>query len=306
MKKLLIIPALVIILVGSVVLTHVFSQQTTKGLSITPYNVELTISPGNSVTKTVTLTNLTDKSVAITVDKRNFTANGEEGAIALTNTDSNANYSLLSWTTISPSTVTLAPGAKQDFQITITVPKAAEPGGHFGSFVFATVPAKNVQGTGALLSQEIAGIILVKIPGDVKESASIASFQADKKFFEFGPVPFTVRVKNDSNVHITPSGTITIKNMWGQTFTTSIDSRNVLPGAIRKIPALWQHTLLIGKYTASLSLAYGSSSTPRLVATTTFYGFPVRIALVVLVLLIILFLMRRRLLKALKTLATGK
>ncbi len=280
------------------------AQQPTKGLSITPYSLELDITPGQTVTKTITLSNLTDRTVDIAAKKRNFTANGEEGEVFLTN-DETA-FSLSSWIKTSPDRKTLNPQEKQDFEITITVPKNADPGGHFGSVVFATVPQKGLTQTGALLSQEVAGLILVKIPGLVTEQAKIESFNSEKKFYENGPVKLNIRARNESTIHVKPIGRVIITNMLGQKSFATVEGKNILPHAIRKLQATLNNKFLIGKYTAQAELNYGTQNNALLTATTTFWAFPIRSGVVVLIILVILFLFRKRLLKAMKTLITGK
>ena len=60
----------------------------------------------------------------------------------------------------------------------------------------------------------------------------------------------------------------------------------------------------IGKYTADLSLTFGSQNS-QLYASTTFYAFPWKLGLVVLVVLIVLFLLRKRLFRAFKIILKG-
>jgi hypothetical protein len=306
MKKQIIYIACILLFIftGSILYGKLFAQAAPSGLTITPSNVELQIKPGESVTKEITLTNSTQADVDIKVSRRNFTAQGEEGQITLT-TDEN-NYSLATWIETTPETISIKKDGREKFLVTIKVPKSAEPGGHFGSVVFATVPKADVKQTGAVVSQEIASLILVKIPGTVEEDAVIESFKALQSFYELGPVSFEARVKNNSTVHIRPVGTLTVTGMFGQKFTGQVDSRNILPGAIRKIPAILNNKLLIGKYTASVSLVYGTQNNAPLIATATFWAFPVRYALIVLVILIVIFVMRRRLYKALKMVIIGK
>ena len=181
----------------------------------------------------------------------------------------------------------------------------AEPGGHFGSIVFATVPTPSTKGIGAALSEQIASLILLEIPGNVKEQAEAVSFNTEKPFYEFGPVTFLTRVRNDGDIHIQPSGAILVKGPFGQEFNVPIEQVNVLPGAIRIIPATLNKHFLIGKYEATLVSVYGTKN-EQLSATAESYAFPVRYGLVVLVILIFLFFFRKRFGKALKALMTGK
>jgi hypothetical protein len=304
MRRKILLTILLSILPVVFFVSKIYTQNSNNGLSITPFSLELTLEPGQTVTRTITLTNFTDQVADIAVSKRNFTANGEEGQVNLT--EEETGFSLASWISTTPQRKTLAPSQKQEFEVTISVPKNAEPGGHFGSVVFGTIPSQNLNQTGALLSQEVAGLILVKIPGDVTERAKIETFAAEKKFYNMGPVDFSIRVKNESTVHIRPEGVVTVTDMFGKKSVVQVEGRNVLPGAIRKLSASHKENFLIGKYTADLKLSYGTQSNSVLTASTTFFAFPVRMGLIGLSILIIVFLLRKRLGKALKTLLTGK
>ncbi len=306
MKKKIIFALLILLFIftGSVLYPKLFAQQNPRGFTVTPSNVELQVKPGEISTQEIILTNATNTDTEIKVIRRNFTAQGEEGQVSLTTEESS--YSLASWLSVTPESIIVKKNSQEKFLITVKIPNNAEPGGHFGSVVFTTVPKKDLKQTGAVVSQEIASLFLVKIAGKVNEDAKIVSFSTPKWFFEFGPVPFDIRVKNNSTVHIKPVGSITVEGSFGQKLTGSVDSRNILPGAIRKLQGILSDKLLIGKYTASVSLFYGTQNNAPLVAQVTFYAFPVRLGLIILAALIIIFIMRRRIFKALRIIIIGK
>ncbi len=258
MRRKILFITLFVLVIGSISFFVIHAQNANKGLVVYPSNFDLTYANQPTNGK-VTLLNNNDQTITVKVDVRNFTANGEEGSVELTD---NANsFSLASWITVTPVTVTLAPHKSQDFTFTITPPKNAEPGGHFGSIVFATIPNSNIKGTaGASISQEIASLILYRIPGNANESAVLESFSTDKSFYELGPVTFTARVKNTGDIHIAPIGQIVVKGMFGDKYIVPFDPRNVLPNAVRKIPAVLPNKILIGQYTATLVAAYGSKN----------------------------------------------
>jgi len=302
-KKLVILPlvALAALVASFFITTN--AQKVTQGLQVHPDNFDLTIQPGVPTTQTVYLVNRTSQNVSIKVNLRNFTALGEEGAPNITSEDTT--YSLAKWITVSPQTVTIAPQDEQKFTFTINAPFNAEPGGHYGALVFATVPASNLNKTGAVLSQQVVSLVLARVPGNVTQNAMTESFTTNKNFYEFGPVTFEARVKNEGQVHIQPLGQVLVKGTFGDVYTVNLQPYNVLPGSVRKIPIVLTNKLLIGKYTAQLIAAYGDKN-QQLTGSTEFYAFPVRYGLIVLVVLILLFMMRKRIGKAFKALATGK
>lgn len=287
----------------SIAYVKLFAQKTPQGLMVVPTNFELEVNPGKATTRKISLYNMTNADVNIEVKTRNFTAQGEEGNVALTGTDTP--YSLANWIKITPERIKIPSKKNHTFEFTITPPANAEPGGHFGSIIFATVPDVKLNQTGAVVTQEIGALILSKVPGPVNEEANLESFTTDKNFYIQGPVKFTSRVKNNSSVHIKPVGTIEIKDLFGGRDVIPVEGQNILPGVYRKIYADWKSNFMIGKYTANASLFYGASN-KTLTAKVEFWAFPVKEAAIALAVLIILFLFRKRLLKAFKVIVIGK
>ena len=276
----------------------VVAQQTSSelkslGIALSPPTFELSANPGDFLENTIRLDNLSEKAISVTVDRRNFTALGEEGGVGLT--EEETSYSLASWITVIPEIAEIPAKSSRSFKIQTKIPLNAEPGGHFGSVIFKVGgnPA-NLKQTGAAVAQELGGLILLKIAGRTTEMASLESFST-KSLWEFGPVEFEARVKNEGNVHLKPIGTVTIVDSFGKKVATiEVDSRNVLPGAVRKIPATWNKKSLLGKYTALISLTYGSQG-QVLTSSTTFVGLPYKIAgIVIFVLTIIILIVYRR------------
>lgn len=305
MKKIFFLVTLLITAGLVAIVTYKLSAQSSNnGLLVLPSNFDITQNPGETAEKTVRLMNLTDQQITVHVDRRNFTAKGEEGGVEFLGNETSS-FSLASWITVTPDTNVVIPArAEKEFTFRVTAPKTAEPGGHFGALVFATTPG-GVKSTGAALSQEVASLILTRIPGDVHEQAVVESFQSDHNFYEFGPVNFTARIKNEGGVHIRPIGSVLITDMFGRKTAVDIEPRNVLPGAIRIIPALLKDKLLIGRYHANLILAYGSHN-QNIYASTEFWAFPVRYALMLLAVLVVLIFFRKRLFRAVRILVKGK
>lgn len=290
--------------------TSFVSAQVTNdsGLTISPPSFELSGNPGDTLKNSIRLENRNDFNIKIAIDKRNFTAIGEEGAIGLT--EETTNYSLASWITIEGGEIIIPAKGSRTFPFAINVPLSAEPGGHFGSIIFRTIPEEIVGGSGATLAQEIGSLILLKIAGNSIEEGSIESFAPTRNFYEYGPVNFETRIKNSGNVHLKPTGTITITNMLGKKVATiSIDNKNVLPGAVRKLETSWDTKWRFGMYTATAVIVYGRDLTQRS-AVSSFTVVPYRLILLSLIILLIIgrivYKSRKRLGLAIKIIFTGK
>lgn len=269
------------------------AQESTSGLSVSPPTFEFTANPGNTIESTIRVENVSDTDLKIGVDRRNFSAVGEEGSVTLS--EDNTNYTLASWITVTPEEVTIPPKQSHEFSFEINVPMNAAPGGHFSSIVFRTV-SDSVDEAGATIIQEVGSLILLRVSGDIEESFEIESFTTDASLYEYGPVEFETRIFNDGNVHVKPKGTITIRNIFGKEVERlDLEQRNVLPKAIRKTTTTWDRRNLFGKYTATLAVSTASNNIET--TTTVFYGLPyviVSIVLVVLIVITILFIKGRK------------
>lgn len=275
-------------------------------LAISPQILDLTANPGEPQSSTFRLTNVSESSVAIRAIPKNFTPRGEEGAVDLTEDDTS--YSLARWMSVTPSEATIQAKKTLDFVVTFDIPENAEPGSHFGSVVFQTIPPENDENN-ALVSQEIAPVILMKIAGDVTETAEIEEFTSDKSLWSNETaVVFSSRIKNTGTAHFKPTGQIVIKDTFGKEVATlPLDKKNVLPDSIRAIETEWQiDGFKIGRYTAELTVVYGENDEIR-TATTSFVIFPyqtiIPVAVIISIVGFLMYKARRRLKLAMKALS---
>src|SRR5438270_2404538 len=101
-KKNIIVPlsAFIILVTVSLFFASTQAQKTIPSLVVHPSNFDLNLTPGSADSETITLDNTTSNDLQIRVNLRNFTAQGEEGGVNLT--EQNTSYSLVSWISVSP------------------------------------------------------------------------------------------------------------------------------------------------------------------------------------------------------------
>jgi hypothetical protein len=304
------VSALIVPVTSFAATTPSSSTATNQSFQISPPTANFASGPGKTVTGTIKVTNLSDAALSLNVGKENFVAKGEEGEIELVD-NADPLYSLAPWFNLGVATLQVPARQTKSFTYTVAIPAGAEPGGRYGSITFNTVAPKLPSGqSGAAVQQQIAAVVFMRINGQANEKLSIASFASDKTFYEYGPVKFTARVKNDGSVHEKPTGTITVKNTLGMKVATiPLDEHFVIPGAVRRLhnqwPASGKHPFLIGRYSAHLEATYASGKT--LSADTSFTVIPYKLVLgiliVLLLLLIILIRGRQRFARAARILA---
>ena len=278
------------------------SAESGQALSISPPLIELKADPGQTVKATIKLTNISSGELLIKTQFNDFGAKNETGEPNIIFDDAaNTPYSLRQWiTTSAPFKIASKESKTIDFPI--QVPKNAEPGGHYAVIRF-TGGAPELEDSGVALSASIGSLVLLDVSGNIQEKASLSDFYAatpsfaKANFFEQGPIEFVQRIQNEGNIHVKPTGTVDIYDMWGHKVKSlqvngDLSDKNnppksVLPQSIRRFDEKWDQGWLLGKYEAKLNLSYGDGK--KLTSTLSFWVVPYKLVAVIIIGLIALF-----------------
>lgn len=244
-----------------------------QALEIAPPILSLSGDPGQTIVAEVSLRDISTSSLIVSNEINDFTASGEDGTPKiLMDEDDVSPFSIKSW--IQPiSQLKLEPKQIKKVPITIKIPANAPPGGYYGVVRFSGNPPE-LDNTGVSLSASLGALILLRVNGEVVEKLSIEEFYTSNKgsktsLFEFAPIDFVQRIKNDGTIHDQPAGQITITDMFNNLVARvniNLPPRDILPGSIRKFEQTLDKTtignkFLFGKYTAELKIIYGSEET---------------------------------------------
>jgi hypothetical protein len=266
------------------------------GMEIAPVLIEISAKPGQSVTTSIRLRNVTKTPFVVTPHMDDFIAKGENGEPQVLADGKYAETGSMSRWIASPGDVLLEPNVFKTVAVTINVPKNAEPGGHYGVIRFAPDQAQGTGKTGVSISASVGSLILLTVSGKVKESLSYLQFKAGTKsgpmsFFEKGPITFTQRVHNDGNVHEKPTGQVVILTSSGRKVAgLPINEKggNILPGSARAFTEQWKTNAMFGHYTATAHLAYANGKTLES-PVVSFWIIPFKLIGLILLGLLILF-----------------
>jgi hypothetical protein len=248
------------------------SNPTSSGqaLEIAPPVMSLTVNPGQTTSVQIYLRDISKSNLVVTSQVNDFVAAGEDGTPKiLLNNDENNPYSIKGWVGSLPS-LTLIPRQIKPMTVTINVPKNASPGGHYGVIRFTATPPE-LQGTGVSLSASLGALVLLTVNGKISENLAVQEFSVNQaghtgSLFESGPLNFVERFKNAGNVHAEPVGQVTVTDTFGKKLAAvnvNLPPRNILPDSIRKFEEPLDKTvignkMLFGRYTAKLSVTYGT------------------------------------------------
>lgn len=278
-------------------------------LTVIPPRFELFGNPGDTVTEKIKITNDSPGEVSLSTEVDDFKAGDDEGSVDFVDpSEPTTSYRMAKWITVEPARFTVAAGQEKTIDVAIRIPRNAEAGGHFASVLVKRAGADTPGG--ASTETRIGSLILMRVSGDVKEAANVESFLPAESFAQYGPVTFVLRTKNNGNVHVVPTGTIVINNIFGRKVAEiPLTTASILPGASRNTRTEWGEKNLVGRYTATLVASYGQnkSDATTLSATTSFIVFPLYIlwiALAVIAFIFFIFSQRKNLKKALNRLTS--
>ena len=270
------------------------------GLQVSPAIIEINAEKGKTYDIKIKITNTTTSDQEYFANINDFKAKDETGNPEfITDSKAPSSASIVQW--IQPiATLRLNPNQSKEIIAKMVVPANAEPGGHYGIIRFGNQPGTTGQ-VGASIAASTGPLVLVRVDGEVKESLTTADFYTQHKgkkqsFFEQGPVDFVERLTNNGNVHVKPKGDIVVTNMLGRqvgSVKVNDNNGNVLPSSTRRFEQRLENKWMFGKYTAKMTLSYGTAG-GALDAMTTFWVIPYKlIALAMLIIIFIIFVLRK-------------
>lgn len=279
-----------------------------QAFSISPPLIELQGNPGDVVKTQIKFTNISKDELLVKTQFNDFGAKNETGEpnILFEDTDNKA-FSLRSWIG-SPTPFKIASKETKTIEFPISIPKNAEPGGHYAVIRF-TGSSPELENNGVALNASIGSLVLLRVNGNVQEKASMADFFAatpqfeKSSFFEQAPINLVERVHNEGNIHLKPTGTLRVKDMFGKEVASmrvngdpanqKDPPRSVLPDSIRRFEQKIDMPWMFGRYEATVDLGYGQDNAKKLTATTNFWIIPYKLITLIIAALIVLFFLLR-------------
>ena len=285
-------------LITSLTLFLVFSivgiaaaQEVQRTYTVINPQIAVQLNPGSTNQGTTSIINESNVPLTFSLSVQDYIVQDTKGTptILPPNTLSNK-YSAASWIIVTPTTFTLKPQEKKDIGYFIQVPKDARPGGHYAAIVVTPNTPGQQPTNGTTIQTQIGALFYLTVNGKVNEQAQVTKFTASPSFAEFGPVNILTEIKNLGDLHIQPLGNITVSGLFGN-WTYNLAKDNIFPGGVARD---YQNTVgqwfMMGPYTAKLAATYGQNNNLTLSATTTFWVFPWRIALIILLIIIAIIL----------------
>jgi len=245
----------------------------------------LVVSPGDVISETIQVRNNSEKSITIRTSAQDFIVEDGETPIPVTDDAISNKWSLKQWLVIVPPNQVIKPNELGQVNVIINVPQDALPGGHYAMITHqpAAATADNASG----VNQKVGTLLYVIVDGPINERASVQNLSF-KNFSEYGPVPYSFSVLNQSDVHINPNVKIEIKNMLGKVVDTIVpESKNIFPENDRQFAGTWNKVWGFGIYTAEVIVNYGTTGQVAS-SLTSFWIIPVKLIMAIVVVILVL------------------
>ena len=266
-----------------------------------PAKNEVIINPGEEASRTLSLTNRTERTITFKIDIEDLVGSDDpEDQIKLLG-DEEGPYSLKDFLIPEAREFTLEPGEKMTQQINVSLPSDSTPGGYYGAIILSSAGEEkeaveaDVSGKTKIITR-IASLFLVRVSGETEESSSVSTFKAigpGAGVYSSHPEGFEVAIKNEGSVHLVHYGEVVITNMFGKTITSlPMDAFFSLPKSTRLNEALWEDSFTIGYYKASLEIYKGYGDDDNLdSASISFWVLPWQVVLPALAVIILIILL---------------
>lgn len=275
-------------------------------LGIYPPLIQLESTSSSTIDSPITLSNLTDATLNLSVQLKPFTSsekeNGEIKYLPDARIKSTPYPHIFDKVQIRDNdtavkTLTLGPRQSKNLTLHLDLDSNEQSIDYYFSIVFLSTPIEatpqeqNAITAHTSITAGIATNVLLSVNPQGDTNGSIEEFSSPS-FVDHGPISFKVHLKNLSMHKIAPTGTISITNVFNQIIgkidllqspILSQSSRFLTSQHSFSPPvALWPETFLLGPYDATLTVKL-SSNGPVLSQTIRFFAFPLRLFLLLLV-----------------------
>lgn len=272
-----------------------------NGLRISPVKSSVTVNPGSSRIVNISVTNVTTEPAVIQGVVNDFYAKKDESGSPAVILDPQAYSSSHSLKRFAKplGKYSLNPGQTITVPVEINIPANAAGGGYFGAARFYPAAVASTPKSNVSLLSSVGSLILVKVPGDLKELMNLKSFTVAQDgevgtFFTSNKnLSSVIRIENKGNVHEQPFGKLVVRDRSGKiVFEKEINNQaspnSVLPDSTRKFNIPIDNIKTVGKYKVEGAFGYGASG-QLLTGTTSFYYIP-KIVIIGAIILIALIL----------------
>ncbi len=281
--------------------------------------ISVTTNPGVTFDTPIQLQNFSEFPVTLSIKYYQFSAaDSDDGKIVYLPTDSATKKvidGLSIWENDSPvPTITLSGKQTKSILLHGVIVPTVEKRDYYITVLFVSdsTPPTSLDPHSSYLQIHgaLATNLLLSVGENTAPHLAIDEFTTPA-FSEHGPIPFTVRITNSSRYRSKPTAAIRITNMFGQYVgKVIVNAKTILSGTSRYLSskdsssqaqqstsALWKEPVIIGPYTATLTISVPGSDV-QIAKTSYFFVMPYKalgsLFLIIMILSAIIIKVRQR------------
>lgn len=257
------------------------------GLWASPAEFRYDLKPGGTVTGEVTVKNIGDETVKITVEKKRLLMD----SIHIVYSDKG----IANWITINDNTTfNLKPGESRKIRFTVKAPSRINYSDAVGALIIRGIPVVTNATGGTQITQGVELVIPIRVglPGPIIESLQLLERKVPGIFLSFIPGEFVYELRNNGTVQGNMTGTIEIKGLT--THTLPIDGV-VYPEDNYTLVKTWTPGWLdLGVYKVDTTIKYGRFHPAKTItASDTIVVIPVWLIILIIIGAVIWILRRK-------------
>lgn len=255
MKKNFFIFGILVLILLSLANQNVKAENQTVGLSVSQSVFNLSLAPGETAVFPIDLENITQQKERVNWGYSDLIL-GENNQIKEL-TPKNELTGLADWLSVDSKELFLDHQEKVKLNITVTVPKDASVGSHYGVVNIRALPEINGNNfQEVVVGGQLAVTVLVNVKGEISGRGELKNFSAP--LFSKKEVDFSAEFENDGNIHYIPHGEITIRSLFGRyRESLNLEKHFVFPGKSFSFATHWSLPSLFGVYVAEAAFVDG-------------------------------------------------
>jgi len=231
------------------------------GIGVSPFKVEFLVSPGEIYTNDIIVRNTGGETVHV-ISSIMDASEKTDGSPNFMKSGS-YQYGASKWIKIDPVEADIPANSSIKFKMSFT-PSEGQVGGRYGAILFKALPkvkgTTKEKGLKVVTLAQVVTLILAKIEGPTEKKGIIErlTISQDKPG---SSIKFNILFKNRGNIHFSPGGNITIKDINDKVIDKIlITPGTILPDCSRWINAIYQlKEMQVGTYKAEIAVALGKA-----------------------------------------------
>jgi len=218
-----------------------YSAPYAQAISVTPAVIDVRVAASERNDFSFLVTNDEKETISYAFSIQKFVPQGESGQPNfLPPSDTSG---LPDWLFLDAPSITLRPGESRMIPVSLRVPNDASSGGHYAAIFLTQTTLNSAIGQNITAIPRIGVLVFATIDGSIIEKAVLNDFSIERSSVSHLPITFRATLENRGNVHITPSVSVEVQNMFGKTVAlldANEEKGRILPSSARRFSAVWQ------------------------------------------------------------------